>query len=120
MALQIQGGNPFCNKLVAAATERPPLDGVHVSRHLKCETRRNLRSDVIDGSILENVTAMQVPGVFFTGQFDYTNPTSCTVRLFEKISAPLKKLVWFEHSAHFVFLEEPSRFAAEMRRLCGR
>jgi pimeloyl-ACP methyl ester carboxylesterase len=39
------------------------------------------------------------------------------VRLFEEISAPSKKLVWFDHSAHFVFLEEPSRFAAEMRRV---
>ena len=40
-----------------------------------------------------------------------------SLALFEKISAPLKKIVWFDHSAHFVFLEEPSRFAAEMRRV---
>ena len=39
------------------------------------------------------------------------------MRLFQKITAPLKKIVWFDHSAHFVFLEEPSRFAAEMRRV---
>jgi pimeloyl-ACP methyl ester carboxylesterase len=78
-------------------------------------TARNLRYDVIDGSILENVTTIQVPVYFFSGRFDYTDPTVCTMRLFEKISAPLKKIVWFEHSAHFVFLEEPSRFAAEMR-----
>jgi hypothetical protein len=54
---------------------------------------------------------------FFSGRFDYTDPTICTVRLFDKISAPVKKLVWFERSAHFVFLEEPSRFAAEMRQV---
>jgi pimeloyl-ACP methyl ester carboxylesterase len=80
-------------------------------------TANNLRYDAIEGSILENVSALQVPTYFFTGRFDYTDPTSCTVRLFEKIIAPLKKIVWFEHSAHFVFLEEPSRFAAEMRRV---
>lgn len=80
-------------------------------------TARNLRYDVIDGSILENVTTIQVPVYFFSGRFDYTDPTVCTMRLFEKISAPLKKIVWFEHAAHFVFLEEPSRFAAEMRRI---
>ena len=39
------------------------------------------------------------------------------MHLFERISAPVKKVVWFEHSAHFVFLEKPSQFAAEMRRL---
>lgn len=76
-------------------------------------TARNRRYDVINGSISENVTTVY----FFSGRFDYTDPTSCTMRLFEKVSAPLKKIVWFDHSAHFVFLEEPSRFAAEMRRV---
>jgi pimeloyl-ACP methyl ester carboxylesterase len=80
-------------------------------------TAHNLRFDVISGSILDNVFALQVPVYFFCGRFDYTDPTSCTVKLFDKISAPVKKLVWFNHSAHFVFLEEPSRFTAEMRRV---
>ena len=78
---------------------------------------RTLRYDVIDGSILENVPSLAVPVYFFSGRFDYTDPTPCTRRLFENISAPLKKMVWFDRSAHFVFLEEPSRFAAEMRRV---
>lgn len=78
---------------------------------------RALRYDVIDGSILENVPSLAVPVYFFSGRFDYTDPTPCTMRLFENISAPLKKMVWFDHSAHFVFLEEPSRFADEMRRV---
>ena len=80
-------------------------------------TVHNLRYDVIDGSILENVSDLRVPVYFFTGRFDYTDPTQCTIRLFEEINAPVKKLVWFDRSAHFVFLEEPSRFAAEMRRV---
>jgi pimeloyl-ACP methyl ester carboxylesterase len=80
-------------------------------------TVHNLRYDAIVGSILDNVSTLQVPAYFFTGRFDYTDPTQCTVRLFDKINAPVKKLVWFDRSAHFVFLEEPSRFAAEMRRV---
>jgi pimeloyl-ACP methyl ester carboxylesterase len=80
-------------------------------------TASKLRYDAIDGSILENVSTLHVPTYFFTGRFDYTDPAPCTVRLFEKISAPVKKMVWFEHSAHFLFFEEPSRFAAEMRRV---
>ena len=79
-------------------------------------TAHNLRYDVIDGSILESMSALQVPVYFFSGRFDYTDPTSCTMRLFERISAPVKRFVWFDRSAHFVFLEEPSRFAAAMRR----
>ena len=80
-------------------------------------TAHNLRYDVINGSILENVTALRIPTYFFSGRFDYTDPTVCTVRLFDKINAPVKKLVWFERSAHFVFLEEASRFATEMRQV---
>ena len=80
-------------------------------------TASKLRYDVITGSILENVSALQIPVYFFTGRFDYTDPTPCTVRLFDKIRAPAKKMIWFEHSAHFVFLDEPSGFAAEMRRV---
>ena len=72
-------------------------------------TASKLRYDVITGSILENVSALQIPIYFFTGRFDYTDPTPCTVRLFDKIRAPAKKIIWFEHSAHFVFLDEPSR-----------
>lgn len=78
---------------------------------------RALRYDVIEGSILENVQSLSVPVYFFSGRFDYTDPTLCTMRLFENISAPRKKMVWFDGSAHFIFLEEPSRFAAEMRRV---
>jgi pimeloyl-ACP methyl ester carboxylesterase len=91
-------------------------DVVNVKRGVDF-TGRNLRYDVIEGSILDNVSTLQIPVYFFTGRFDYTDPTQCTIRLFEKINAPVKKLVWFDRSAHFVFLEEPSRFATEMRRV---
>jgi pimeloyl-ACP methyl ester carboxylesterase len=79
-------------------------------------TARHLRYDAINGSILQNASSIRVPVYFFSGRFDYTDPTICTIRLFDRIEAQLKRIVWFEHSAHFVFFEEPSRFAAEMRR----
>jgi pimeloyl-ACP methyl ester carboxylesterase len=80
-------------------------------------TASKLRYDVIKGSILENVSALQIPVYFFTGRFDYTDPKPCIVRLLDNLNAPAKKIIWFEDSAHFVFLDEPSRFAAEMRRV---
>jgi pimeloyl-ACP methyl ester carboxylesterase len=80
-------------------------------------TAHNLRYDVIDGSIFDNLSVIDVPVYFFSGRFDYTDPTVCTERLFNNIRAPVKQLVWFDRSAHFVFFEEPSRFAAEMQRV---
>ena len=80
-------------------------------------TSRNLKYDVIRGSILENISDLKIPTYFFTGRFDYTDPATCAERLFKTISAPLKRLVWFDHSAHFVFFEEPTHFAGEMRQV---
>ena len=42
-----------------------------------------------------------------------------TGQYFDRLQAPHKELVWFEHSAHFPFIEEPERFAAELRRVKG-
>ena len=80
-------------------------------------TATRLRYDVIDGSILDNVSALRIPVYFFSGRFDYTDPTICTVRLFERLVAPIKRMVWFEHSAHFVFFEEPEQFASAMKQV---
>jgi pimeloyl-ACP methyl ester carboxylesterase len=80
-------------------------------------TANHLRYDVIDGSILDNVSSLRIPVYFFSGRFDYTDPTICTVRLFNSLAAPVKRMVWFEHSAHFVFFEEPEQFALAMTRV---
>jgi pimeloyl-ACP methyl ester carboxylesterase len=80
-------------------------------------TASHLRYDVIDGSILDNVSSIRIPVYFFSGRYDYTDPTSCTVRLFNSLTAPIKRMVWFEHSAHFVFFEEPEQLALAMRRV---
>ena len=82
-------------------------------------TASRLHYDVIDGSILDNVSPVRIPVYFFSGRFDYTDPTVCTVHLFERLVAPIKRMVWFEHSAHFVFFEEPEQFALEMKRVAA-
>jgi pimeloyl-ACP methyl ester carboxylesterase len=82
-------------------------------------TGSHLRYDVIDGSILHNVSSVRIPVYFFSGRFDYTDPTACTIRLLSNLVAPIKRMVWFEHSAHFVFFEEPEQFALAMRRVAA-
>ena len=82
-------------------------------------TASHLRYDAINGSILENVSSIRIPVYFFSGRFDYTDPTICTVRLFNNLAAPIKRMVWFGHSAHFVFFEEPEQFALEMKRVAA-
>ena len=54
---------------------------------------------------------------FFQGRHDQVTPGVCVSRYFDALKAPDKRLVWFEDSAHFPFLEEPKRFRAEMMKL---
>ena len=82
-------------------------------------TAEHLRYDVITGSILDNVPALRIPVFFFSGRYDYTDPTVCTIRLFDRLVAPIKRMVWFDRSAHFVFFEEPEQFALEMKRVAA-
>lgn len=73
--------------------------------------------DVVDGPLEDHVTAYPVPTFFFTGRRDWTTPHPLIERYYRRIEAPYKELVWFGESAHFPFFEEPTRFAAEMRRV---
>lgn len=76
------------------------------------------RDDVLSGRPPgEVIGRLDVPSWFFAGRRDYTTPAALVEEYVRKLEAPSKELVWFESSAHFPFLEEPARFAAEMRRV---
>jgi pimeloyl-ACP methyl ester carboxylesterase len=69
--------------------------------------------------LMDEVPVLGVPTYFFEGRRDFTVPSACAQEYFEQLRAPHKSLIWFEHSAHFPFLEEPERFAAELRRVAA-
>lgn len=74
----------------------------------------NMQYNVIDGSIMDTITEVEIPVYFFAGRHDYTTPFSLIEVYYKKLGAPHKRLVWFEQSAHFPFFEEPRRFTDEM------
>jgi pimeloyl-ACP methyl ester carboxylesterase len=80
-------------------------------------THRHLRFDAINGDLADAIRRVELPVYFFTGRFDYTDPFENTETYAEKLEAPRKQIVWFDESAHFPFLEEPEKFAHEMRRV---
>ncbi len=75
-------------------------------------THKNMEYDVLDPSLplINNVPKLIVPVYFFTGRSDYTAPSSCAERYYDALDDASKHLIWFDHSAHFPFLEEPQRF----------
>lgn len=56
------------------------------------------------------VPSLQIPVVFFLGRYDRHVDASIGASYFAHLSAPAKRLVWFEHSAHNIPFEEPSLF----------
>lgn len=73
-----------------------------------------MKYNVIEGELLDEITEVDLPVYFFTGRHDLVTPYQLVEEYHLKLKAPKKRLIWFENSAHFPFYEEPGRFAEEM------
>lgn len=98
------------------APEYKLTDALNIPRGVSF-THKYLKYNAIDGPLTQNVRALDVPVYFFLGRHDYTEPSNLAVAYLKKLKAPHKEVIWFEHSAHFPFLEEPKKFASEMLKV---
>jgi hypothetical protein len=58
--------------------------------------------------------------VFLSGRTDHVVDAPLTFNYLQRISAPQKSLVWFEHSGHYPPFEEPQKFNTWMtERILG-
>jgi len=58
---------------------------------------------------LMDVTRFKLPVIIFQGRHDRGTSAELAGKWFASIKAPVKKLVWFEDSAHMVYEEEPGK-----------
>ena len=111
----------------ALAAYRPNADFYFASTRLSPEYTAADRKAWSDGSAFsvttlwprlagmsfQDLRRLEVPVVFFLGRHDYTVPAPIAAAWMERLRAPKKQVVWFEHSAHLPMVEEPGRvFAA--------
>jgi pimeloyl-ACP methyl ester carboxylesterase len=68
-------------------------------------------------NLIELVPALQMPVFFFVGRRDHWVPPETSAAYFDALTAPSKKLVWFEESGHEMFADEPAKFNATMAQL---
>jgi pimeloyl-ACP methyl ester carboxylesterase len=61
-----------------------------------------------------DVTTFEVPVIIFNGRHDRNASASVAAEWFERVQAPSKAMVWFEHSAHEMFNEEPGKFLVSL------
>ena len=63
---------------------------------------------------LTRVRDFRIPVIFMLGRHDWHVPAVLAEEYFRNIDAPVKRLFWFEHSAHNPPFEEPEAFVAVM------
>jgi pimeloyl-ACP methyl ester carboxylesterase len=68
-------------------------------------------------NLIELVPALQMPVFFLLGRKDHFVPPDTSMAYFDALTAPSKKLVWFEQSGHEPFADEPAKFNAAMAEL---
>ena len=60
--------------------------------------------------LIRTVRRLDVPLVMAQGRHDQVAPGGAAQLFYDSLTAPSKKLVWFESSAHTPHLEEPDKF----------
>ncbi len=68
-------------------------------------------------NLIELAPALQMPVFFLLGREDHWVPPQISVAYFDALTAPSKQLVWFEHSGHEPFVDEPGKLNAAMADL---
>jgi hypothetical protein len=68
-------------------------------------------------NLLELAPTLEMPVFFFLGRKDHWVPPEVSMAYFEALTAPSKKLVWFDQSGHEPFVDEPAKFNALMAEL---
>lgn len=77
---------------------------------------------IADGPALplaRSIPALAVPVWFFQGRRDYLAPGLCVERYADALQAPVSRIVWFERSAHFPFLDQPEDFHRELLKVAA-
>jgi pimeloyl-ACP methyl ester carboxylesterase len=78
-------------------------------------SERYLLADVLSLD-LSDETRLEVPLILLEGRHDRTVNSDVAHEWFERVKAPEKHFVWFEHSAHEPESEEPGKFLLSLIR----
>ncbi len=67
--------------------------------------------------LFQSVPALEVPAFVLVGRYDRHVDASVAADYLEALDAPVKQLIWFEHSAHNIPFEEPDLFHTHVLEL---
>jgi pimeloyl-ACP methyl ester carboxylesterase len=88
-------------------------DKVNLSRG-ELETVGVVFPQLWDVDFRQQAMHLNVPIYFLVGRHDRTTSPKLTEEYFNLLTAPHKELIWFEHSGHAPWLNEPAKFVDVM------
>jgi hypothetical protein len=66
--------------------------------------------ELVSLDLVRNLPRMDAPVVIVQGRHDQVAPPVAAARFVTTLTAPTKRLAWFDHSAHMPHYEEPGPF----------
>ncbi|NJN63913.1 MAG: tetratricopeptide repeat protein [Acidobacteria bacterium] len=105
----VHGRKDFAAESAAVALS-PEYSDADVSLVWKAAdfSAKHLLAEVVNLDF-SSITELRCPLIIFNGRHDYNVSSTVTAEWFERVKAPSKALVWFEHSGHEMMNEEPGR-----------
>ena len=106
--------NPGYNTLRdIASSEYGLLDKINFFRGI-VNTFNQVYQQLYTIDMRKNYTKLNVPVYFFLGRYDVNAPTVLVEEYERILDAPDKGIVWFEHSGHSPWINEPEKFVKEL------
>ena len=103
-------------RIMLGGPEASILDLPNIVRGALFSPRR-MWGEISALNLVQAVPALEVPVFFFIGRHDHVIDAHTSAAYFDALSAPSKKLVWFEESSHHPPVEEPRKFNTLMAEM---
>ncbi|NLF28585.1 MAG: alpha/beta hydrolase [Clostridiales bacterium] len=96
-----------------ASPEYGLLDKINYARGI-INTFNGVYQQLYDIDLRTDFAKLDVPVYFFEGRHDVNAPPSLVEEYMSVLDAPEKEIVWFEHSGHSPWINEPEKFVEEL------
>lgn len=104
------------SRIVVSGPESSLLDLPNILRGTEFSTYA-MWDEISALNLVKAAPALAMPVFFFLGRNDHVIAPETSVAYFHALTAPSKRLVWFEEAAHEPSFEEPAKFNAAMVEL---
>lgn len=102
-----------------SAKEYGLLDKVNYLRGI-LQTFNHVYPQLYGIDLRKDYPKLEVPVYFLLGKHDLNAPISLVEDYYEKLEAPEKEIIWFEHSGHNPWMNEPKRFVEVVQQIAER